>query len=106
MLFSSDEYAKSLQGLSIRLISGTMTIATVRERKSAEDISIYGNMLVRTLESRFRDVYGLYAQACVKDDAGRKGYTGGSLDELTLGELNLRQQEKGRMAFRYSGRTL
>ncbi len=101
MLLSSAEYAMSLQGLPIRPISGTMTIAAVRERKSAEDVSIHGNMLVRTLESRFRDVYGLYAQVCVMDDAGRKGYTGGSLDELTLGELNLRQQEKGRMAFRY-----
>jgi hypothetical protein len=101
MLFSSEEYAKSLQGLFIRPISGEMTIAAVRERKSTEDISIHGNMLVKTLESRFQEVYGLYAQVCIMSDAGKKGYTGGSLDEMTLSELNRRQRERGRIPFIY-----
>ncbi len=101
MLFSSEEYAKSQQGLPVRPLKGDQTIAAVRERKSSEDISIHGNMLVKTLESRFEEIYGLYAQVCIMSDAGKKGYTGGSLDELSLSELNRRQRERGRIPFIY-----
>lgn len=101
MLFSSEEYAKSLNGLSIRPLKGDLTIASVRERKSTDDISIHGNMLVKTLEARFQEVYGLYAQVCIMNAEGRKGYTGGSLDELSLSELNRKQKEKGRIPFAY-----
>jgi hypothetical protein len=101
MLFSSEEYAKSQQGLPVRPLKGDQTIAAVRERKSTEDISIHGNMLVKTLESRFEEVYGLYAQVCIMSEAGKKGYTGGSLDEMSLSELNRRQRERGRIPFIY-----
>jgi hypothetical protein len=100
MLFTSEEYAKSAKGEAIRPISGEFTIASVREKKSTEELSIHGNMLVKTLESRIRDVYGLYAQVCIMTDQGRRAYTGESHDDYSLSELNKRQQSKGRMTFR------
>ena len=101
MLFPSSEHEKSLRGEFIRPLSGELTIAAVREKKSTEELSIHGNMLVRNLESGIREVYGLYAQVCIMNDNGTRGYTGEAHDSFTLTELNRRQQDKGRSAFTY-----
>jgi hypothetical protein len=101
MLFSSAEHEKSLRGEMVYPLGGDQTIASVREKKSTEELSIHGNMLVRSLESRIREIYGLYAQVCIMTDAGKRAYTGESHDGYALSELNRRQQEKGRLPFAY-----
>lgn len=101
-LFSSEEYKNSQAGKPARPLSSDRTIASVREKKSNEELSMHGNMIVSNLEATILDVYGIYAQVCIMNDAGKRAYTGESHDGYTLSQLNRRQQDKGRQPFRYS----
>jgi hypothetical protein len=101
VLFSSAEHEKSQNGVPAKPLPSNKTIASVREKKSKEELSINGNMIVGNLEARIAEVYGLYAQVCIMNDAGKRAYTGESHDKYTLSQLNRRQQEKGRPGFRY-----
>lgn len=69
-------------------------MASVRRADSGGDISISGNKKVKSLESEFDKVFGLYAQVCyIKDGHGY--YTSGSADEMTLSALNAYGEKNG-----------
>jgi hypothetical protein len=102
VLFSTAEHEKSMRGQPARPLASDQTIASVREKKSTEDLSINGNMLVQNLERRILEVYGLYAQVCIMSDGGKRAYTGATHDGYTLSQLNRRQADKGRMPFSYA----
>ena len=100
MFFSLEEAKKSERGEHIRPLSSDQTVASVRTKAAKGDMSIHGNTTVGTIESGFRDDYGLYVQVCYMRD-GRPVYTADSLNAMSLSELNRRAGEQGRGAFAY-----
>ena len=76
------------KGESITPIPADKTLASVRRADSGGDISISGNKKVRSLESEFDKVFGLYAQICYTTGEGNRYYTSGSTDDMTLSALN------------------
>jgi hypothetical protein len=100
MFFSLEEAKKADQGHSIKPLPSDQTVASVRTKSAKGDLSIHGNTTVGTLESAFRDDYGLFVQVCYMRE-GKPVYTGASLDAASLSELNRRAAEQGRGAFAY-----
>jgi hypothetical protein len=100
MFFSLEEAKKAEQGVTIRPLPSNQTIASVRTKVAKGDMSIHGNTTVGTLESGFRDDYGLHVQVCVMRD-GRPAYTGGRWDGISLSELDRRGVEQNWDEFRY-----
>ena len=72
-------------------------IGDVRKKDSAGEISINGRTLVKNLETNFEKVFGLYAQVCFTKKEGGRYYTSGSLDEMSLTQLNIFGEEQGWM---------
>lgn len=103
VFFSLEEAKKADEGHSIKPLPTDRTVASVRTKAAKGDLSIHGNTTVGTLESRFRDDYGLFVQVCYMKE-GKPVYTGASLDAVSLSELNRRAAEQGRGAFAYPGR--
>lgn len=100
MFFSLDEAKKAERGERIQPLQSDQTVASVRTKAAKGDMSIHGNTTVGTIESRFRDDYGLYVQVCYMRD-GKPVYTAESLNAASLSELNRRAREQGRGAFAY-----
>jgi hypothetical protein len=70
-------------------------IVDVRKKDTAGEISINGRTLVKNLEHNFEKVFGLYAQVAYTEKDGHRYYTSGSLDEMSLTQLNVYGEEKG-----------
>ena len=87
-IFFSDARQQVAKGESICPISADRTLASVRRADSGGDISISGNKKVKSLESEFDKVFGLYVQICYTEKDGGRYYTTGSFDEMTLSALN------------------
>ena len=102
MFFSLEESKKMEHGHSMKPLPSDQTVASVRTKSGKGDLSIHGNTTVGTLESAFRDDYGLFAQVCYMRE-GKPVYTGASLDSASLAEINRRAGEQGRGAFVYPG---
>lgn len=71
------------------------TISEVREKKSSDPAIIRGGQKVKNLEKMMDDIFGLYCQVAYKDKNNSACYTSGSLDEMTLRELNKYGEENG-----------
>jgi len=102
MFFSLEESKKMEHGHSMKPLPSDQTVASVRTKSGKGDLSIHGNTTVGTLESAFREDYGLFAQVCYMRE-GKPVYTGASLDSASLAEINRRAGEQGRGAFVYPG---
>ncbi len=76
------------KGESISGIDPDKTLASVRRADSGGDISISGNKKIKSLESEFDKVFGLYVQICYTDADGHRYYTSGSADDKTLASFN------------------
>lgn len=100
MFFSIEEAKKAERGERIQPLPSDQTVASVRTKAAKGDMSIHGNTTVGTIESRFRDEYGLYVQVCCMRD-GKPVYTADSLNGAGLSELNRQAAEQGRGAFAY-----
>jgi len=75
--------------------SKDVKIGDVRKKDSAGEVSINGRKLVKNLESDFEKVFGLYAQVCFTLEDGKKHYTSGDFDEMSLTQLNAYGEKAG-----------
>lgn len=100
MLFSAEEWEKSLRGERIKPLPSDRTLASVRTKKAQEELSIHGNTKVGNLEQEILETFGLYSQVCLMQ-GGKKAYTGSSHDGYSLSELNRRREEAGAERFVY-----
>jgi hypothetical protein len=69
-------------------LDGNKTIGDVRTVKSSEPATIRGGQKVRNLEKMIDETFGLYCQVAYTDSEGKRAYTSGNHDEMTLRELN------------------
>ena len=83
------------KGESISGIDVDKTLASVRRADSGGDISISGNKKIKSLEKEFDTVFGLYAQVCYTEKDGKRYYTSGSTDEMTLAAFNKKCEADG-----------
>ena len=82
-------------GESISGIDIEKTLASVRRADSGGDISISGNKKIKSLETEFDTVFGLYAQVCYTAADGHRYYTSGSADDKTLSAFNAECEKNG-----------
>ena len=87
-IFSIESKSMVAAGETIRPINGDLTLSEVRTRTGLGEISIVGNKLVGTLESEFEEKFGLFVQVCYTNKEGKRFYTTGSSDKMTLSQLN------------------
>ena len=94
-IFFSYARQQVAKGETITNIPADRTLASVRRADSGGDISISGNKKVKSLESEFDKVFGLYVQVCYTTKEGNRYYTSGSADEMTLSALNAYGEKNG-----------
>ena len=94
-IFYSYARQQVAKGESITNIDVDKTLASVRRADSGGDISISGNKKIKTLEKEFDTVFGLYAQVCYTTAEGKRHYTSGSDDEMTLSAFNEKCEKEG-----------
>ena len=94
-IFYSYAREQVAKGESITNIDVDKTLASVRRADSGGDISISGNKKIKTLEKEFDTVFGLYAQVCHTTAEGKRHYTSGSDDEMTLSAFNEKCEKDG-----------
>ena len=83
------------KGETITQIEADKTLASVRRADSGGTISIAGNKRIGTLEKEFDKVFGLYAQVCYYNKAGKGFYTTGASDTKTLSAFNAECEKDG-----------
>ena len=82
-------YDPSMRNASTKTpLSGDKTLASVRTKDTGGSISIAGNKKIKTLETEFDKVFGLYAQVCYTKADGSRKYTSGSADDKTISSFN------------------
>lgn len=94
-IFYSYAREQVAKGETITQIDGDKTLASVRRADSGGDISISGNKKIKSLEKEFDTVFGLYAQICYTTAEGKRYYTSGSKDEMTLAAFNAECEKNG-----------
>ena len=94
-LFYSYARQEVAKGGTIYNIDADKTLASVRRADSGGDISISGNKKIKTLEKEFDTVFGLYAQVCYTTKDGKRYYTSGGADEMTLAAFNKKCEADG-----------
>ena len=94
-IFYSYARQQVAKGETITLIDVEKTLASVRRADSGGDISISGNKKIKSLEKEFDTVFGLYAQVCYTTAEGKRYYTSGSNDEMTLAAFNALCEKNG-----------
>lgn len=82
-------------GGTIYQIDYNKTIADVRTKVNPGNITITGNKLIKTLENEFDEFFGLYAQVCYTTKEGRRFYTSGKDDGMTLNAFNKKCEADG-----------
>ena len=75
--------------------SGDEKICDIRKKDSVGEISIHGRTLVKTLENEIEKTYGLYAQVAFTEKDGKRYFTSGSYDEVSLTQLNAHGEKEG-----------
>ena len=88
-------YLNNEPGVRIFQIDGDKTLASVRRADSGGTISIAGNKKISSLEKEFDTAFGLYAQVCYTDKDGKRYYTSGSSDAMTLSAFNALCEKNG-----------
>lgn len=83
------------KGETITQIDCDKTLASVRRADTGGDISISGNKKIKSLEKEFDTVFGLYAQVCYTTAEGKRYYTSGSTDDMTLSAFNAECEKNG-----------
>lgn len=83
------------KGETITQIDGDKTLASVRRADSGGTISIAGNKKISSLEKEFDTAFGLYTQVCYTDKDGKRYYTSGSSDAMTLSAFNALCEKNG-----------
>ena len=94
-IFYSYAREQVAKGETIYNIDTDKTLASVRRADSGGDISISGNKKIKSLEKEFETVFGLDAQVCYTTAEGKRYYTSGSTDEMTLSAFNAQCEKNG-----------
>lgn len=89
--------AKALvaKGETIYGVDKTKTLAEVRTKKGAGEISFTGSKNVGTIEREFETIFGLYVQICYTTKEGNRHYTSGADDKKSLTALNREKAAEG-----------
>lgn len=82
-------------GGTIYAVDFSKTIAAVRSKNNPGEITITGNKLVKTLEKEFEEIFGLFAQVCYTTKEGKRYYTSGATDTMTLNAFNKKCEADG-----------
>jgi hypothetical protein len=82
-------------GGTIYAVDYSKTIAAVRSKNNPGEITITGNKLVKTLEKEFEEIFGLFAQVCYTTKEGKRYYTSGATDAMTLNAFNKKCEADG-----------
>lgn len=83
------------KGEPISPIDGEKTLGQVRRAGSGGSISISANKRVGSLEKEFDTVFGLYCQVCYTRKDGRRIYSVGEADSMTLAAFNKQVEANG-----------
>lgn len=94
-IFPMEAKAIVANGGTITQVDYNKTIANVRTKVTPGDITITGNKQVKTLEREFEQIFGLYAQICFTTKEGKRHYTSGSTDSMTLNAFNKKCEADG-----------
>lgn len=94
-IFPMEAKAIVANGGTITQVDYYKTIANVRTKVTPGDITITGNKQVKTLEREFEQIFGLYAQICYTTKEGKRYYTSGSTDSMTLNAFNKKCEADG-----------
>lgn len=94
-IFPMEAKAIVANGGTITQVDYNKTIANVRTKVTPGDITITGNKQVKTLEREFEQIFGLYAQICYTTKEGKRYYTSGSTDSMTLNAFNKKCEADG-----------
>jgi len=95
---SMDDWKKATgKGGTIHGFDQSQRLSDVRVKKdtNAGEISIHGRTLVKNLEKSFYSVYGICCQVCYNEKDGKRYYTSGTYDEMTLTQLNKELEARG-----------
>lgn len=101
--FTEQEISKSKKGESIQPLDGDLALSKVRTMKGStnSDFRVNSRMFVETMETNFRNEFGLHIQICYQMEQ-KSYYTSGDMDKLSLKELNASCEKKGCQKFAYS----
>ena len=98
-LYDQEQYEKTLKGESVHGYPIDKTISEIRLKKNTDELEIHGKTLVKNLEARILEIYGLRSQICYTPKNLPEGtaryYTSGSTDDMTLSALNRKGEEEG-----------
>lgn len=94
-IFPMDAKKLVAKGETITHVDYSQTIAKVRTKVNPGEITITGNKKIKTLEKDFEETFGLYAQVCHTTKEGKRYYTSGSDDDLTLSAFNKKCEAEG-----------
>jgi hypothetical protein len=87
------EKAKKREGITALNIE--RTLSDVREKKGSGSISLNGRKKVKTVESEFDEIFGLFVQISYTSKEGTRYYTSGSNDNKSLSQLNREKEAEG-----------
>lgn len=71
------------------------SISEIRTMVNPGHISIHGRTKVNNLEEDFEKIFGLYAQVCFERSDGRRFFTSGKYDAMSLTEINRYGEDNG-----------
>jgi hypothetical protein len=83
------------KGETISGVDVEKRISEVRSKINPGGISLHGRTLVKNVEDKFDEVFGLYIQICYTDSDGNRFYTSGSHDNMSLSRLNSHGEKSG-----------
>ena len=88
--------ATSGKGGTIHGFDQSLRLSAVRVKKEGSgEISVHGRTLVKNLEKAFYDVYGICCQVCYNEKDGKRYYTSGAYDNMSLTQLNKELESRG-----------
>ncbi len=95
---SMDDWKKATSGKggTIHGFDQSLRLSAVRVKKEGSgEISVHGRTLVKNLEKAFYDVYGICCQVCYNEKDGKRYYTSGAYDNMSLTQLNKELESRG-----------
>lgn len=102
--FTPEEHEKSKQAKTIYAISNDQSLASVRTKKSSEEMSLHGRTKVSNFEKAMEKHFGLLVQICFGPNpkpGTSSYYTSGSSNDLSLTKLNAWAESEGYEPFKY-----
>jgi hypothetical protein len=94
--YTLENWNKTKVGGAWPTLDVSKRLSEVRVKKEATgEFSIHGRTLVKNLEQYFYKTYGICCQVGFNEKDGKRRYTGGTYDEMTLTQLNKELEARG-----------